>query len=118
MKRTVVIALVVLVAAAAAWSAYAYAQGSGPLKRMGTAFCRPACEPSSQPCDNVPACHDGSACTCDAADCPMFKDEDGDGTCDIAGDCDRHGQSDHHKGTHHGAGRVVRGHGCGRHGEQ
>jgi hypothetical protein len=48
----------------------------------------------------------------------MFKDEDGDGTCDIAGDCDRHGQSDHHKGTHHGAGRVVRGHGCGRHGEQ
>ncbi len=118
MKRTVVIALVVLVAATAAWSAYAYAQGSGPLKRMGAAFCRPACEPSSQPCDNVPACHDGSACACDPADCPMFKDEDGDGKCDIAGDCGRHGQTGCRDGASGCGGRMVRGHGCGRHGNQ
>ena len=112
MRTTIAVALVVLVAVVAAWSAYAYAQGDGPLKRMGAADCQPACEPPTQPCENAQACHDGSAC--DPADCPKFQDNDGDGQCDVAGDCGRHSRA----GCHNGASRcgpMGRGNGCGWH---
>ena len=118
MKRTVAITLVVLVAVAAVWSAYAYAQGGGPLKRTNAAACQPACEPATQPCEKAQTCHDGSACACDPADCPKFKDADGDGKCDIAGDCGRHGESGCGGAASRCGGRMVRGHGCGRHGNQ
>lgn len=118
MKKLTVISLVALVAAVAAWSAYAYAQGGGPLKGI-LAASKPACDPSTQPCEKVQACHHGAACPCDAAtDCPKFKDADGDGKCDTASDCDWHG----HPGCRNGAspheGRTACGHGCGRHGNQ
>ena len=112
MRRSMAVALVVLVAVVAAWSAYAYAQGGGPLKRMGAAVCQPACEPSTQPCENAQACHDGSAC--DPADCPKFQDNDGDGQCDVAGDCGRHGRAGCHNGANE-CDRMGRGHGHGWH---
>jgi len=111
MKRTVVIALVVLVAAVAAWSVYAYAQGGGPLKRAIMA-CQPACDPSTQPCDKAQACHDGTACACDPAACPEFKDANGDSKCDIAGDCERSACGA--ESTRHCGRRMSRGHGCSR----
>ena len=117
MKRTVAITLVVLVAAAAAWSAYAYAQGGGPLKWAGAVTHRPACEPATRPCHRSHAYHDGAACDCDAGGCPNFQDVDSDGRCDVAGNCGRHG----HFGRHDGAGRCGRmdpGHACGWHGKQ
>jgi len=117
MKRTVAIALVVLVAVTAAWLAYAYDRGGGPLKWTGAAACQRVCAPATQPCEKAQACHDEWACACDPADCPKFRDEDGDGTCDIAGDCGRHGQFGCHDGASRCGGQLVRGHGCGRHGD-
>ena len=115
MKRNVAIVLVVLVAAVAAWSAYAYAQGGGPLKRL-VAACQPACGPSAQPRENAPACHDGADCR--AAECPKFRDADGDGQCDTAGDCHAHGSSVCCNGANHCGGRPVPGHRCGGHRDQ
>jgi len=114
MKRTVAITLVVLVAVAAAWSAYAYAQGGGPLKRTNAAACQPACGPATQPCEKAQACHDGSACACDPADCPKFKDADRDGKCDNVGDCGRHSRPGCPRQANHRDGQTARHHGgCG-----
>jgi len=94
MKSIITITVVVLVAVIAAWSAYAYTQGSEPLKQIDTTICEPVCEPATQLCEKDCGCHDGSDCVCDTADCPKFQDDDGDGECDVTGDCGYHDGSD------------------------
>jgi len=111
MRTTIAAVLVGLVAVIAAWSAYAYAQGGGPLRPTVAAVCQPACEPATQPCDKTPICHDETDCS--PADCPKFHDTDGDGRCDVAGDCGLRGSSG--CGTYHRGCRQARGHGCGGH---
>jgi hypothetical protein len=75
----------------------------------------PVCVPgtATEGCPSAASCHDGRmTCPPSCRDCPDFKDNNGDGVCDVVSDCGRHGRSGGCAGGDARRGHGDHGRGC------